>query len=89
MIVLGLFVVARPATHLIGKKILDHKARGVITARFVFLLNYEMLSEPVHTLCYSTQLLKKQVIITIPKLYSKYQKWQKDANSTSFCHFLG
>jgi len=84
MKVSGLFVIAQSATNLIVTNFLNHNARGKITARVVFLLNYEIGCSPVH----STKPLKKQVVISIPKLYSSHEKSQKDVQLTSLCDFL-
>ena len=86
MTVSGLFfiVVVQTTLNLIVVNFLDHKARGTITARFVFLLNCELGYAPIHR----TKLLKKQVVILIPKLYTNHEKSQKDVELTSFCDFL-
>jgi len=88
MKVSGLFfivvVVAQTTLNLIVTNFLDHKARGTVTARFVFLLNCEMGYAPIHR----TKLLKKQVVISIPKLYTSHEKSQKDVELTSLYGFF-
>jgi len=86
MKVSGLFfiVVVQTTLNLIVTNFLDCKARGAKTARFVFLLNCELGHAPIHRI----KLLKKQVVILIPKLYTNHEKSQKDVELTSFCDFL-
>jgi len=86
MTVSGLFfiVVVQTTLNLIVTNFLDCKARGAKTARFVFLLNCELGYAPIHR----TKLLKKQVVISIRKLYSNHQESQKDVVLTSLCDFL-
>jgi len=84
MKVSGLFVIAQSATNLIVTNFLDHKARGLLTTRFVFLLNCELGYAPIHR----TKLLKKQVVISIPKLYTSHEKSQKDVELTSLYGFF-
>jgi len=86
MTVSGLFfiVVVQTTLNLIVTNFLDCKARGTFTARFVFLLNCELGYAPIHR----TKLLKKQVVIFIPKLYTSHEKSQKDVELTSLYGFF-
>jgi len=86
MTVSGLFfiVVVQTTLNLIVTNFLDCKARGAKTARFVFLLNCELGHAPIHRI----KLLKKQVVILIPKLYTNHEKSQKDVELTSLYGFF-